>query len=77
MYDGEIKMHSNKSINSDEYMVVLVKFPSNTFNAKVKENKNFNYTYYRDIPCEKVYLKYFISQMLLKLLKIKQILWVQ
>ncbi|MBQ8300225.1 MAG: DUF2207 domain-containing protein [Clostridia bacterium] len=45
VYDGEIKMHSNGAINSNEYMVILVKFPSNTFDTAVKENKDFNYYY--------------------------------
>jgi len=42
VYDGYIEMDSETRVNSDEYMTILVKFPSNTFNLNVTMNKTFN-----------------------------------
>ena len=43
MYDGYIEMQSDGSLTTDEYMTILVQFPSETFNCKNKINKNFDY----------------------------------
>ena len=43
VYDGKVKMHSENAINSDEYMVILIKFPQGTFNTSNVENNNFQY----------------------------------
>jgi hypothetical protein len=41
VYDGYIEMESNGSLGSDEYMTMLVKFPTNTFNATNNIDKSF------------------------------------
>ena len=43
VYDGYIEMQSDGSLTTDEYMTILVQFPSETFNCKNKINKNFDY----------------------------------
>ena len=43
VYDGYIEMQSDGSLSTDEYMTILVQFPSGTFNCKNKINKNFDY----------------------------------
>ncbi len=43
VYDGYIEMQSDGSLSTDEYMTILVQFPSGTFNCENKINKNFNY----------------------------------
>ena len=45
VYDGYIEMQSNGSLASDEYMTILVKFPSGTFNTSNKINRDFDYYY--------------------------------
>ena len=42
VYDGYIEI-SNDSLNSDEYMVGLIKFPKDTFNTNNIKNNDFNY----------------------------------
>ena len=44
VYDGYIEM-SNESLDSDEYMTILVKFDSDTFNTINVIDKDFNYYY--------------------------------
>ena len=41
--NGYIEMQSDGSLTTDEYMTILVQFPSETFNCKNKINKNFDY----------------------------------
>lgn len=43
VYDGVVKMHSDGSMTSDEYKVLLIKFPAGTFNTSVSLNNNFEY----------------------------------
>lgn len=43
VYDGYIEMQSDGSLSTNEYMTILVQFPSGTFNCKNKINKNFDY----------------------------------
>ena len=43
VYNGYIEMQSDGSLASNEYMTILVKFPTGTFNTTNKLNKNFNY----------------------------------
>ena len=43
VYDGVVKMHSDGSMTSDEYKVLLIKFPSETFNTSVSLNNSFDY----------------------------------
>ena len=44
VYDGCIEMNSDGSLSQDEYMTMLVQFPSNTFTVSDNTiNKNFNY----------------------------------
>lgn len=44
IYDGYIEMTTDgKRLNSNEYMVILVKFPLETFNVRNKLNNNFEY----------------------------------
>lgn len=43
VYDGVVKMHSDGSMTSDEYKVLLIKFPAGTFNTSVSLNNNFDY----------------------------------
>ncbi len=45
VYDGYIEMQSSGRLSTDEYMTILVKFPSNTFNTSNYISKNFNYYY--------------------------------
>lgn len=46
VYDGYIEMQSDGVLNSSEYMTILVKFPSNTFNVAGNSlNHDFNYYY--------------------------------
>lgn len=41
--NGVITMSSDGTLDTDEYMTILVKFPTNTFNVKSKLNKDFQY----------------------------------
>ena len=44
VYDGRIEMTSdNESVSSDEYMTILVKFPSGTFNTDNVLDEEFSY----------------------------------
>ena len=43
--NGTITMTSEGSLNRNEYMTILVKFPSGTFNTKNNINQNFEYYY--------------------------------
>lgn len=43
VYDGYIEMQSDGSLSTNEYMTILVQFPSGTFNCQNKINKNFDY----------------------------------
>ena len=43
VYDGYIEMQSDGSLSTSEYMTILVKFPSGTFNATNKLNRSFDY----------------------------------
>lgn len=43
VYDGIIEMESKGSLNSNEYMTVLAKFPSDTFSTNSKLYNNFEY----------------------------------
>ena len=45
VYDGYIEMQSDGSLAKNEYMTILVKFPSNTFNTLNSLNHDFNYYY--------------------------------
>lgn len=45
VYDGYIEMQSDGRLDTDEYMTILVKFPSKTFNTINKLNHDFNYYY--------------------------------
>ena len=45
VYDGYIEMASNESLEKDEYMTILVKFPLGTFNTSSKISKDFDYYY--------------------------------
>ncbi len=45
VYDGYIEMQSEGRLATDEYMTMLVKFPSNTFNTSNSLNHNFDYYY--------------------------------
>lgn len=45
VYDGYIEMQSPGRLAKDEYMTILVKFPSNTFNTSNTLNHDFNYYY--------------------------------
>lgn len=42
VYDGYIEMDSESTVYSSEYMTILVKFPSNSFNTSVTLNKTFD-----------------------------------
>lgn len=47
VYDGYIEMESNGRLDQNEYMTMLVKFPSNTFNVTSNNyNNNFEDYYY-------------------------------
>ena len=43
VYDGVVKMHSDGTMTSDEYKVLLIKFPSGMFNTSVNLDNNFDY----------------------------------
>ena len=43
VYDGYIEMQSDGRLATDEYMTILVQFPSGTFNTTNKINHDFNY----------------------------------
>lgn len=43
VYDGYIEMESDGKLNSNEYMTILVKFPSETFNTSNILNQDFEY----------------------------------
>lgn len=45
VYDGYIEMQPDGKLDSDEYMTILIKFPSNTFNTSNTLNKDFDYYY--------------------------------
>lgn len=45
VYNGYIEMQSDGRLDTDEYMTILVKFPSGTFNTENTINKDFNYYY--------------------------------
>ena len=42
VYDGYIEMDSESTVFSDEYMTILVKFPSNSFNTSITLDKTFD-----------------------------------
>ena len=50
VYDGYIEMQSDGTLDTDEYMTILVKFPLGTF--KTKNNLNNNFEYYYDMAEE-------------------------
>ena len=43
VYDGYIEMQSDGMLSTNEYMTILVKFPSNTFNTSNSLNHDFDY----------------------------------
>lgn len=45
VYNGYIEMQSDGALSTNEYMTILVKFPTGTFNTTNKLNHNFNYYY--------------------------------
>lgn len=45
VYDGYIEMQSDGRLATDEYMTILVKFPSGTFNTNNTLNHDFQYYY--------------------------------
>ncbi|NLC88266.1 MAG: DUF2207 domain-containing protein [Clostridiaceae bacterium] len=45
VYNGYIEMQSDGRLDTNEYMTILVKFPSGTFNTKNSLNNNFDYYY--------------------------------
>jgi len=45
VYDGRIEMTSDGSIDSDEYLTILVKFDKGTFNTSNVLDNDFNYYY--------------------------------
>ena len=47
VYDGYIEMNSEGTISTDKYIVLLAKFPKDTFNSTYVINKNFEY--YEDL----------------------------
>lgn len=42
VYDGYIEMDSESTVNSDEYMVILVKYPKDTFTLSTTVDKTFS-----------------------------------
>lgn len=42
VYDGYIEMSSSGTVSKDEYLTILVKFPSNTFNLSTTLDKTFS-----------------------------------
>jgi len=45
VHNGNIEMHSDGRLATDEYMTILVKFPLGTFHATNKLRENFEYYY--------------------------------
>lgn len=45
VYNGYIEMQSDGALSTNEYMTILVKFPTGTFNTTNKLNHNFDYYY--------------------------------
>ena len=45
VYNGYIEMQSDGTLSTNEYMTILVKFPTETFNTTNKLNHNFDYYY--------------------------------
>ena len=45
VYDGYIEMQSDGTLDTDEYMTILVKFPLGTFNTTNTLDHNFDYYY--------------------------------
>lgn len=45
VYDGYIELVHEDELDSDEYMVVLAKFPKGTFNTSVELDNDFDYYY--------------------------------
>ena len=45
VYNGYIEMQSDGKLSTNEYMTILVKFPTGTFNTTNKLNHNFDYYY--------------------------------
>ena len=45
VYDGYIEMSTEKGLDSDEYMVVLIKYPDGSFSNLKSLNKDFQYYY--------------------------------
>ena len=45
VYNGYIEMQSDGKLDTSEYMTILIKFPTGTFNTTNKLNKNFDYYY--------------------------------
>lgn len=45
VYDGYIEMQPDGKLDSNEYMTILINFPSGTFNTSNTLNKNFDYYY--------------------------------
>lgn len=45
VYDGYIEMQSDGTLSTDEYMTILVQFPSGTFNCSNSLNHDFDYYY--------------------------------
>lgn len=43
VYDGYIEMYSKENFSTEDYMTILAKFPSNTFNTINSIDKDFNY----------------------------------
>lgn len=43
VYNGHIEMQSDGRLSTSEYMTILVKFPSGTFNTTNKLNRSFDY----------------------------------
>lgn len=50
VYDGYIEMQSDGRLDTNEYMTMLVQFPSNSFNTS--NNLNHNFDYYLDMAQE-------------------------
>lgn len=55
VYGGYIEMQSKGSLSADEYMTILVKFPSGTFNCSNILPENFNYYYSMSKKGAKIY----------------------
>lgn len=50
VYDGYIEMQSDGRLSTDEYMTILAKFPSGTFNTT--NNLNYNFEHYLNMSQE-------------------------